>query len=69
MLGNFDALNKISLRNTKYSDDEMPNTDKKESEFVVQTLIPKLYRLREDFVSDEERVESIMEFLKENDYE
>lgn len=69
VLGNFDALNKISLRNTKYSDDEMPNTDKKESEFVVQTLIPKLYRLREDFVSDEERVESIMEFLKENDYE
>lgn len=69
VFGNFDALNKIALRNTKQFDEEMSNTNKKEAEFVVQTLIPKLYSLREDFVSDAERVESIMEFLKENDYE
>ena len=49
--------------------DEQSNNDAKEESFVVKTLIPTLYKMREDYVSDKERVDALMTFLKENDYE
>lgn len=70
IFGNFDALNKIALKTTRFDEaDDYSNNNIKENTFVVQKLIPYLYKIREDFISDEERVESIMKFLKENDYE
>ncbi len=70
IFGNFDALNKIALKTTRFDKaDDYSNNNIKENTFVVQKLIPYLYKIREDFISDEERVESIMKFLKENDYE
>ena len=51
------------------STDEYSNINAKENSFVVKKMIPYLFTIREDFVSDKERVESIMNFLKENDYE
>lgn len=71
--GNFEALNKIAMKNAKIDDDES-NNDVKENTFVAKVLIPTLYKLskkdslKESIVSDKERVESTMDFLKENAY-
>ena len=68
IFGNMDSLNKIAMKGMS-STDEYSNINAKENSFVVKKMIPYLFTIREDFVSDKERVESIMNFLKENDYE
>ena len=68
IFGNIEALNKIAMKATR-AVDEQSNNDAKEESFVVKTLIPTLYKMREDYVSDKERVDALMTFLKENDYE
>jgi len=72
VFGNFDALNKIALRNSKKpknQDEKNSIIEEKESKFVLKTLIPKLYSLREDFVSQADCTNELLRFLKENKYE
>lgn len=71
--GNFEALNKIAMKSSKI-DDDLSNNDIKENTFVAKVLIPTLYKLskkdglKENIVSEKERVESTMDFLKDNAY-
>lgn len=69
VFGNFDKLNKLALKGSKALDSDSSSVDAKENDFVLKTLIPKLYSLREDFVSKEDCVNELLDFLKENDYE
>ena len=74
IFGDFEALNKIAMKGTKI-DDELANNDVNENTFVAKVLIPTLYKLskkdsiKENFVSDKERVEALIDFLKENAYD
>lgn len=68
IFGNIEALDKIAKK-TLSSTDEQSNNDAKEGSFVVKTLIPTLYKKRKNYMSDKERVDALMTFLKENDYE
>ena len=55
-------------------DDDLSNNDIKENTFVAKVLIPTLYKLskkdglKENIVSEKERVETTMDFLKDNAY-
>lgn len=69
VLGDFTSLLSIARKTTKSSRDEYSSSDTKENDFVVKTLIPKLYDMKEEFVSTEEVVNSVGVFLKEADYE
>lgn len=69
VLGDFTSLLKISRKIGKISDTEISNTDVKENNFVVKTLIPKLYDLKENFASTNDIVKGVQEFLKESNYE
>lgn len=69
ILGNFDALYKLSLKDkgSASGDDSLESTEE-ENNFVRKKLIPQLYRMRHDYVSENERTKSLIDFLKENDY-
>jgi superfamily I DNA and/or RNA helicase len=68
VFGNFDELNKIALK-TSVNRTDASNIEMKENDFVTKTLIPKLYSMRENFVSKSDCVNELIGFLKENDYE
>lgn len=69
VFGNFEALNKIAAKTTIKDDEDFSNSDNNENLFVVKSLIPRLYSLRESFVSNEECAKGVLDFIKENDYE
>ncbi|MGN8890690.1 AAA domain-containing protein [Dysosmobacter sp. HCP28S3_G4] len=69
VFGNFDALNRIALKTHSKASEECSNETAAENNFVANVLIPKLYGKRETFVSERERTESILNFIKENDDE
>ena len=69
VLGDFTSLLNIARKTSKSSLDEYSPSDAKEKDFVVRTLIPKLYGMKEEFVSTDEIVNNVGVFLKEADYE
>ena len=69
ILGNFEKLNEIALNRKPNIDERSGNISIDEDKFVTKTLIPKLYSLRETFVSSKDRTNDILNFIKENDYE
>lgn len=69
VFGNFEALLSIARKSYKPTSEDVSNADAKETNFVINTLIPTLYDKKKKFVSTEECTKAILEFLKEEDYE
>ena len=69
VFGNFEALLTIARRSFKPTAEDVSNADAKETNFVINTLIPTLYDKKKKFVSTEECTKAILDFLKEEDYE
>ncbi len=69
VLGDFTSLLNIARKTAKAFQDECSSNDAKENDFVVKTLIPKLYDMKEELVSTEEIVNNVSVFLREGDYE
>lgn len=69
IFGNIEALNKIATKIVINDDEEFSNPNIDENTFVIKSLIPQLYSIRENYVSDDERVNDILDFIKENNYE
>lgn len=65
IFGNIEKLNKIAMAKKPKIDEGSGNISIEEDAFVTKTLIPRLYSLREPFVS----INAILNFIKENDYE
>ena len=67
VFGNFDALLALAgdKSNSKMEYDTKDPSQKAEFAFVRKTLIPKLYGLREEFLSEAEMLSHVMGFIKE----
>ena len=71
IIGNFDKLKEISQKYINESNmyNEISNIKTKEETYVCRYLIPQIYNISNRYVSDEERINDIQNFLKENIYE
>lgn len=71
IVGNINALYKLSLRNIKssYNDENSLESNEQEISFVRKDLIPELHRICDDYASADARTKAILTFMKENKYE
>ena len=71
IIGNFDKLKEMSQKYINESNmyNEISNIKTKEETYVCRYLIPQIYNMSNRYVSDEERINDIQNFLKENIYE
>jgi superfamily I DNA and/or RNA helicase len=68
IFGNYEEINEIVISNSRQNFIST-NLDEEEDKFVYEQLIPKLYKLRKTFNSNEERNEFILNSFKGNSYE
>ena len=71
IVGNFDALLKCAEKESSniVIDNNISDSKQRELLFVCHNLVPTIYNMREVYVSDEERIDDVVKFLKENNYE
>ena len=63
--GNFDKLYEISLSGSSNENNDELNYNENEDKFVKKVLIPKLYSMRKTYLSTNDQVRSVINFIKE----
>ncbi len=69
VLGDFTSLLNISRKALKASKENDSSILSKENSFVANNIIPKLYDMKEEFVSADDLTSKVNDFLRESDYE